>query len=105
MNEWEGRKDSFTLGKEEGHRVGLVNYTIRDPSSNDLVLSGAQMLGELLDEVYRFLPYFRAVFHPHDNPEHATDWELREQMLEHARAGTCTSFSLSFLFQVMLGLS
>ncbi|SJL16213.1 uncharacterized protein ARMOST_19732 [Armillaria ostoyae] len=88
VSEWEGHKDSFTLGKEEGHRVGLVNYTIRDPSTHGHVLSGAQMLGELLEDVDEFLPPFHAVFHPHDNPEHVTDWELRDKMFEHARAGT-----------------
>ncbi len=105
VKEWEGHEDSFTLAKEDGHRIGLVTYTIRNPGTHAHVLDGARMLGELLDDVDRFLPPFRAVFYPHDNPEHVTDWELREQMLEHARAGTCTSFSLSFLLQVMLRLS
>ncbi|KAK0449629.1 glycosyl transferase family 90-domain-containing protein [Desarmillaria tabescens] len=88
VSEWEGHDDTFTLGKEEGHRIRLVNYTIRDPSTHDHILSGTRMLSELLEDVDDFLPPFRAVFHPHDNPEHVTDWELREKMLEHARAGT-----------------
>ncbi|SJL16212.1 uncharacterized protein ARMOST_19731 [Armillaria ostoyae] len=88
VSEWEGHEDSFTLGKEEGHRVRLVNYAIRDPNTHGHVLSGAQMLGELLEDVDEFLPPFHAVFHPHDNPEHVTDWELRDKMFEHARAGT-----------------
>ncbi|KAK0496511.1 glycosyltransferase family 90 protein [Armillaria luteobubalina] len=88
VSEWEGHKDSFTLGKEEEHRVGLVNYTIHDPSFVDHVRSGAQMFSELLEDVDEFLSPFRAVFHPHDNPEHVTDWELREKMLEYARTGT-----------------
>ncbi|KAG7440347.1 uncharacterized protein BT62DRAFT_1080961 [Guyanagaster necrorhizus] len=88
VREWEGHEDSFTFGKEEGHRAGLVNYTIRDSSTHDRVFDGTRMLSELLEDVDDFLPPFRAVFQPHDNPEHATDWELREKALEHARAGT-----------------
>ena len=105
VSEWEGHEDTFTLGKEEGHRVKLVNYAIRNPSTHGHVLSGAQMFGELLEDVDEFLPPFRAVFHPHDNPEQVTDWELREIMLKCARAGTCKSFSFYFVFQVTLRLS
>ncbi|KAK0482416.1 glycosyltransferase family 90 protein [Armillaria novae-zelandiae] len=85
---WEDHEDTFTLGKEEGHRVGLARYAIRDPATHRHVVSGVQMLSEILEDVDEFLPPFRAVFHPHDNPEHVTDWELREKMFEYARTGT-----------------
>ncbi|PBK80584.1 hypothetical protein ARMGADRAFT_949531 [Armillaria gallica] len=88
VKEWEGHEDSFTLAKEDGHRIGLVNYTIRNPDTHAHVLDGARMLGEMLEDANEFLPPFRAVFHPHSKPEHVTDWELRRNMSEHARAGT-----------------
>ncbi|KAK0215637.1 glycosyltransferase family 90 protein [Armillaria fumosa] len=71
VREWEDHEDTFTLGKEEGHRVGLARYTIRDPATYGHIVSGVQMFSEMLEDVDEFLPPFRAVFHPHDNPEHS----------------------------------
>lgn len=49
---------------------------------------------DLLREVEEWIPPFRTTMTPHDNPGIFVDWELREEMLEAARTGTCKSVSL-----------
>ena len=61
------------------------------------ILKGVELVLDVVDEVQKDLRPFRAVFSPHDTPSLPTDWELREEAKEAAKAGKCTFFSdLSF---------
>lgn len=51
---------------------------------------------EPLEDVEEFIPPFRAVFSPHDNPNLHTDIELKKQALKHAAAGTCKEHIFSY---------
>ncbi|RDB30050.1 Beta-1,2-xylosyltransferase 1 [Hypsizygus marmoreus] len=87
--EWEGHADSYTIGKNAQGSIQLVNYTL--PGNEDVrsdLAGGAFQIMELLEDVEEFIPPFRAVFSPHDNPNLHTDYELRTEALKHAAAGT-----------------
>ena len=45
----------------------------------------------LLEEVEDWIPPFKALISPHDNPGILIDWEVKEKALEAARKGTCMS--------------
>lgn len=89
--EWEGHADSYTIGKEANGPIKIVNFTLpgNDQVQYDLK-GGAFEIMELLEDVEEFIPPFRAVFSPHDNPNLHTDFELRTEALKHAAAGTCS---------------
>ncbi|KAK2462820.1 hypothetical protein APHAL10511_005211 [Amanita phalloides] len=89
QRDWEAHADSYTIGKDKiEDSIKLLNYTLpgNDKVRYDLA-KGAFEIMELLEEVDRFLPPFRAVFSPHDNPNLFTDWELKQMALEAARNG------------------
>ncbi|KAG5653815.1 hypothetical protein H0H81_010283 [Sphagnurus paluster] len=87
--EWEAHADSYTIGKTTGEPIKLVNYSLpgNEHSQFDLA-GGAFQIMELLEDVEEFIPPFRAIFTPHDNPTLHTDFELQTQALKHAAAGT-----------------
>ncbi|KAG6817367.1 hypothetical protein H0H87_009554 [Tephrocybe sp. NHM501043] len=89
QSEWEAHSDSYTLGKAEGSPITMVNSSLPGNAKvqHDLSL-GAYEVMELLEDVEDAIPPFRAVFSPHDNPNLPTDWELKDQALRHAAAGT-----------------
>ncbi|KII83965.1 glycosyltransferase family 90 protein [Plicaturopsis crispa FD-325 SS-3] len=87
--EREAHVDSYTIGKAAGSPIGFVNMTLpEDPEKRKALLSGAWGLLELLEDVQDFIPPFRAVFSPHDNPDLAIDYELKTMALEAAAART-----------------
>ena len=47
---------------------------------------------DTLKDVQQWLPPFRAVFSPHDNPNMFTDWEVKSMMVRAAGAGKCACF-------------
>lgn len=90
--EWESHGDSFTIGKDNpGDPISVLNYTL---------VGGAHLLApsgdfvRLLQDVEDYIPPFRAVFSPHDNPNLHTDWELKQMALQASREGKCTLFNL-----------
>ncbi|KAF8066953.1 hypothetical protein FPV67DRAFT_1768934 [Lyophyllum atratum] len=87
--EWEGHFDSWTIGKTAESDIRLVNSSLpkREKGPFDLT-SGATHVIDLLKDVEEFIPPFRAVFSPHDNPNLHTDFELKTEALKHAAAGT-----------------
>ncbi|KAF7354421.1 SPX domain-containing protein [Mycena venus] len=90
QREWEAHADSSTIGKDaEGDALAMLNFTLHTDEGVRLELaSGGFQIIELLREVEADLPPFRAVFSPHDNPNLVVDWELRQQALDAAKAGT-----------------
>ena len=88
--EWESFADSYTIGKEANGRIEIVNFTLPGNEKVQFDLKGgAFQIMELLADVEKFIPPFRAIFSPHDNPNLHTDFELKSQALKHAAAGTC----------------
>ncbi|KAG6887517.1 hypothetical protein C0995_014655 [Termitomyces sp. Mi166 len=87
--EWEAHSDSYTIGKTGDGPIMIVNYSLPNmkPGDHDLRSVGYEIM-ELLKEVEDKMPPFRAIFSPHDNPNLPTDWELRNQAIKHAAAGT-----------------
>ncbi|KAJ6629381.1 hypothetical protein B0H10DRAFT_2208785 [Mycena sp. CBHHK59/15] len=75
QREWEAHKDSYTIGKfadEDG--ISMLNFTLpADEEVRFTLATGAFQVIELLVDVERYIPPFRAVFSPHDNPNLATD--------------------------------
>jgi hypothetical protein len=85
--------DSFTLGKTEDSKVKLVAWVLPEPGGDfplDYHLGKAREITDMLKNVSQFIPPFRAVFSPHDNPYMATDWGLKKQALHAAATQTCT---------------
>jgi hypothetical protein len=85
--------DSFTLGKTEDSEVKLLAWVLPGPDDGfplEYHLDKAREIADMLKNVSQFIPPFRAVFSPHDNPYMATDWEIKTQALQAAAAQTCT---------------
>ena len=94
QTEHEVQRDSFTLGKTNDSEVKLVTWALPNPDEGfnlEYHLGKAKEIARMLDEVAQFIPPFRAVFSPHDNPTTTTDWELKTHALQAAAARTCTS--------------
>jgi hypothetical protein len=91
----ESERDSFTLGKTEDSGLTLVAWALPGPGDGfplEYHLSKAREIADMLKNVSQFIPPFRAVFSPHDNPYVATHWELKAQALHAAAAQTCTYY-------------
>ncbi|KAJ7171166.1 hypothetical protein C8R46DRAFT_1087853 [Mycena filopes] len=90
QREWEAHADSYTIGKDgAGEALGMLNFTLpKDEGVRFELASGGFQMIELLKEVEEALPPFRAVFSPHDNPNLVLDYQLRQQALTAAKAGT-----------------
>ncbi|KAJ7171152.1 glycosyl transferase family 90-domain-containing protein [Mycena filopes] len=90
QREWEAHVDSYTIGKDRAEEaLGMLNFTLpKDEGVRFELASGGFQMIELLKEVEEALPPFRAVFSPHDNPNLVLDYQLRQQALTAAKAGT-----------------
>jgi hypothetical protein len=89
QSDWEAHADSYTLGKDADSPISMVNFTL--PGNENVrfnLAGGGFQIIELLEEVQDFIPPFRAVFSPHDNPNLHTDFELRSMALRAADAKT-----------------
>ncbi|KAF7973136.1 hypothetical protein HWV62_16184 [Athelia sp. TMB] len=92
----EGHMDSYTIGKDNAAdpvSVLKVSFSYTG-SEKDKAHRGQalEMIGTLKD-VQQWLPPFRAVFSPHDNPNLFTDWEVRSMMVRAAGAGKYVDIS------------
>jgi hypothetical protein len=88
--------DSFTLGKAEGSEITLIASALpeNDPEfPTKFHLGKAKQIMDVLNKFSEFIPSFKAVFSPHDNPNMSTDWELKTQALEAAANETCMRYS------------
>ncbi|KAJ7653078.1 glycosyl transferase family 90-domain-containing protein [Mycena polygramma] len=87
---WEAHVHSYTLGKDrKGDGLGMLNATLPEEEAvrEDLASPGMQII-ELMREVEKELPVFRAVFSPHDSPNMIFEHELRQDALAAAKKGT-----------------
>ena len=89
QEKWEGHKDSFTIGKMEPEDVVTVlNISLNQPDrTQDFMAYGAKPQLDILAEVHQFIPPFRAVFSPHDNPNIMANWAWRNAARTAAREG------------------
>ncbi|KAJ6555186.1 glycosyl transferase family 90-domain-containing protein [Mycena vulgaris] len=89
QRDWEAHADSYTIGKDaDADKIRMLNFTLPGDEAVRLELAaGAFQIIELLAEVERDIPPFRAVFSPHDNPNLVTDYELKKLALDAAAAG------------------
>ncbi|PFH51587.1 glycosyltransferase family 90 protein [Amanita thiersii Skay4041] len=90
QSDWEAHADSYTLGKDKTEEsIKLVNFTLPGNENVRYNLAGGGLeLIELLEDVEKYIPPFRAVFSPHDNPNLPTDYELKKMALEAAKSET-----------------
>ncbi|KAJ7769164.1 glycosyl transferase family 90-domain-containing protein [Mycena maculata] len=90
QRDWEAHADSYTIGKDAaGDGISMLNFTLPEDEEVRLELAaGAFQIIELMGEVEREIPPFRAVFSPHDNPNLVTDYQLKQQALAAAAKGT-----------------
>jgi hypothetical protein len=89
----ESHRDSYTIGKSEYSGITMVASALPEPGPDSpahFCIGQAKSIADILKDVSAFIPPFRAVFSPDDNPIMAIDWELKKQALEAAAAGTCT---------------
>jgi hypothetical protein len=86
--------DTFTLGKDVGDSITLLNVSISDPArwEDQSLLRGAEDIIDLLQDVQHHLPPFRAVISPHDNPTLLSNFDLKELALNAASKHLCELF-------------
>jgi hypothetical protein len=71
----------------------MVNFSLPEDEHVQFQLSrGGFEIVELLEDVQDFIPPFRAVFSPHDNPNLFTDFELMSMARRAAREKKCKKF-------------
>ncbi|KAJ7708318.1 hypothetical protein B0H17DRAFT_1191784 [Mycena rosella] len=89
QRDWEAHADSYTIGKDAMYDgISMLNFTLPEDAEVLLELAaGASQIVDLLKEVERDIPPFRAVFSPHDNPNLVADYELKKRALDAAAAG------------------
>jgi hypothetical protein len=61
----------------------------------EMHVRGAREIVALLKDVERWIPPFRAVFSPHDNPNLLASWRLREEAKRAVQEDRCVSASPS----------
>jgi hypothetical protein len=103
QSEWESHVDSYTIGKivHEGKagKMSLLNMSLPHPNEErHRLLLGAWEIIEMLEDVEEFIPPFRAVFSPHDNPNLPFEYLLRTSAIEAAAKHESAFSFLSFSF-------
>ncbi|KAI5119394.1 hypothetical protein M0805_005937 [Coniferiporia weirii] len=84
--EWEAHPDSYTIGKiSEDSVVTVLNMSMPEDRKTDFLNWGAKPQMDLLNEIYKFIPTFRATFSPHDSPNQFADWTWRNAAVKAAK--------------------
>jgi hypothetical protein len=90
--EQETRTDSFTLAKNHSEfDTFLDRVAFSDPETwqQRALLRGVDEILDLLRPIEQYLPPFRAVFSPHDNPNLLSDYNVKKVTLEAATTKQC----------------
>ncbi|KAH6908162.1 glycosyl transferase family 90-domain-containing protein [Coprinopsis sp. MPI-PUGE-AT-0042] len=87
QHNWESKKDTYTIGKTSiGGELELITYAFhREKQAFTL---GYRELKPLLQEVLDFIPPFRAIFNPHDNPAQLTNYDLLQSAIQAGKENT-----------------
>ena len=81
----ESHMDSFTLAKSGDGPITVSRTSFSH--ENPHLLDGAYSVMNLLENVTEWIPPFRAVFTPHDNPDVLNHYELKQQAVAAAARG------------------
>jgi hypothetical protein len=92
QKDWESKKDTYTAGKASiGGPFGLLKYSFHDENRFTEFTIGYRGLNRLLWEVIDFIPPFRAVFSPHDNPILLGNYDLLQSAIQAGKEKKCMS--------------
>ncbi|KAG2140698.1 glycosyl transferase family 90-domain-containing protein [Suillus clintonianus] len=84
----EAQDNTVVIGKsEQGSFIEVLDYHLPEDSAERL-LGRIDHVLQLLQDVEEFLPPFRAVFSPHDNPSMLSDHGVKSMALDAAAART-----------------
>jgi hypothetical protein len=81
----EAKPESFTLGKVAQVPISIVNQSLTKPG----LIRGAEGILSLLRPIEEYLPPFRAVVSPLDNPYGFIDFEAKQATLRAAKTKKC----------------
>ncbi|KAL0959266.1 hypothetical protein HGRIS_014536 [Hohenbuehelia grisea] len=96
QRDWEASLETYTIGKEGGP-LSVLNSSFPShftQQHRDRLMGGAYEFIDLLKDIGEHLPPFRAVFSPHDNPNHLIDFELMSSALAAAEDGGFVDLSI-----------
>jgi hypothetical protein len=97
LTAFEQHDDSFVLSNDnEDRAVRVAAHNLNDEHRAHF-LSVAQEHIDLLAPVQEFLPPFRALFTPHDNPLLVADWTHKQIALNASASGTCQPLLILYL--------
>ncbi|KAG6841033.1 hypothetical protein C0991_002495 [Blastosporella zonata] len=87
QNEQEFHTDSFTLGLNDADELDVLRMSFASSENNYNsynLLGGARSIMEILKDVEKDLPRFRAVIWPHDSPALISDYDVKKMALDAA---------------------
>ncbi|KZT24399.1 glycosyltransferase family 90 protein [Neolentinus lepideus HHB14362 ss-1] len=86
--DWEEHKDGFVIGKmAQDDPIDVLKTSFLQENKRENHLKGGYDIIAMLKEVEQFIPPFRAIFSPHDNPNVVKNYELRRMAVEAAAEG------------------
>jgi hypothetical protein len=89
---WESKKDTYTIGKTSiGGQLELIKYSFHNESRMSDFTVGHRELKKLLREVLDFIPPFRAIMSPHDNPTLLSNYDLLQSAIQAGKENKCMS--------------
>lgn len=89
QSEMEKKEWSYTVGKVTDGPIDIVYETLPKERRTELHQRASEVV-DLLKDVQIFIPPFRAVFSPWDNPDLLSDYQTRATAIDAASARTCT---------------
>jgi len=88
QKEGELKKDSYTIGKNDGGEVEVLTYAFQEGRYNQLIAGSTKIIG-LFETIQDYLPPFRMTLSPHDGPNRLSDYNVKAAALEAAEGQTC----------------
>lgn len=90
QTEMEQKQWSYTVGKVENGPLDIIHDVLPKERRAEL-MKRARDVVDLLKDVQHFIPPFRAVFSPWDNPSLLSDYQTRTEAMEAASIRSCAS--------------